>query len=98
MTKKVYSRYIPGISQVYELNGHISGIYLVYTQDFQCMEIPDGYGKVSDVRKSSKSSNTRFTRFTEFTDISKPIFHYNTIITNVIMANRVSLIPIITPL
>ncbi len=36
-----YARYIPGIYRSYELNGHMTGIYLVYTQDLQFLGIPD---------------------------------------------------------
>ncbi len=36
-----YTRYIPVIYRSYELNGHMTGIYLVYTQDFRFLGIPD---------------------------------------------------------
>jgi hypothetical protein len=36
-----YSRYIPGIFRSYTTDGHMTGIYLVYSQDLQFLGISD---------------------------------------------------------
>ena len=36
-----YARYIPGIFRSYTTDGHMTGIYLVYTQDLQFLGIQD---------------------------------------------------------